>query len=178
MKRKYILGLLVLSLVAGNFWAQEKQKTDEKAGAVTAAAPATPAAPQPVHGFKLAPEDVERKNAMKFTTTSVERGKKIYVTQCAMCHGEKGDGKGEAVEEMKLNPPDFTKPEVLDKLTDGELFAIIGVGSEAMPGQGKRMTDTHKWNLVNYLRSLSGKVPEKSTGKEPEEGIILVPQKN
>lgn len=45
-----------------------------------------------------------------------------------------------------------------------------------MPGQGKRMTDNHKWNLVNFLRSLGGKVPEKATGKEPEENIILVPQ--
>jgi mono/diheme cytochrome c family protein len=174
MKAKYILGLLVLSLAAGNFWAQEKQKAEEKAGATTAAAPA---APQPVHGFKLTPEDAARKNAIKFTTNSVERGKKIYTTQCAMCHGEKGDGKGEAVEEMKLNPPDFTKPEVLGKRTDGDLFAILSGGSEAMPSQGTRMTDTHKWNLVNYLRALSGKAPERSTGKEPEENIILVPQK-
>jgi mono/diheme cytochrome c family protein len=175
MKAKYILGLLVLSLAAGNFWGQEKQKTEEKAGAATAAAPA---APQPVHGFKLTPEDSARKNPMKFTSTSVERGKKIYTTQCAMCHGEKGDGKGEVVEEMQLSAPDFTKPEVLGKRTDGDLFAIISAGSEAMPGQGSRMTDNHKWNLVNYLRELSGKVPERSTGKEPEENIILVPQKD
>jgi mono/diheme cytochrome c family protein len=174
MKAKYILGLLVLSLAAGNFWAQEQQKTEQKPAPGAAAAPA---APQPVHGFTLTPEDAARKNPVKFTTNSVERGKKIYTTQCAMCHGEKGDGKGEVVEEMHLSPPDFTKPEVLDKRTDGDLFAIISSGSEAMPGQGKRMTDTHKWNLVNYLRELSGKVPQRSTGNEPEENIILVPQK-
>jgi len=161
-------------LAAGNFWAQEKQKTEEKAGATTAA---TPAVQQPVHGFKVTPEDAGKKNPIKFTSNSVERGKKIYATQCAMCHGEKGDGKGEAVEEMHLSPPDFAKPEVLDKRTDGDVFAIISAGSELMPGQGKRLTDTHKWNLVNYLRMLSGKAPERSTGKEPEENIILVPQK-
>jgi hypothetical protein len=93
-----------------------------------------------------------------------------------MCHGETGDGKGEAVAEMKINPPDFTKPETLKDRTDGELFAIMGAGSEVMPGQGTRMTDIHKWNMVNFLRSVSGKVPEKATGKEPEENIILVPQ--
>jgi len=173
MKARYILGLLVLSLAAGNFWAQEQQKTEQKPAPGAAAAPA---APQPVHGFKLTPEDAAKKNPIKFTTNSVERGKKIYMTQCAMCHGEKGDGKGEAVGEMHLNPPDFTKPEVLDKRTEGDLFAIISSGDELMPGQGKRMTDTHKWNLVNYLRSLSGKVPQRSTGNEPEENIILVPQ--
>ena len=34
-----------------------------------------------------------------------------------------------------------------------------------------------KWDLVNYLRAVGGKVPEKSKGNEPEENVILVPQK-
>ena len=45
-----------------------------------------------------------------------------------------------------------------------------------MPGQAGRMTDPQRWNLVNYLRALSGKVPEKATGKELDETVILVPQ--
>jgi len=76
---------------------------------------------------------------------------------------------------MKLNLPDFTKPDSLKGRTDGELFAIIGAGRDPMPSQAGRLTDTHRWNLVNYLRALSGKVPEKATGKEPEENILLVP---
>jgi cytochrome c len=171
MRVKYLTGLLILALAAGNLWAQEtKTPSQEK----EAAAPG--AAPEAAHPGKITPEDAARKNPMKFNTLSVERGAKIFKTQCAMCHGEKGDGKGEMVEEMKLTVPDFTKPEALEKRTDGELFAIIGLGSEKMPGQGKRMTDNHKWNLVNYLRSLAGKMPERATGKEPEENVILVPQ--
>ncbi len=172
MKFRQIVGLLILCLLASFCWTQDKPKDDQKAPPPAAQeAPAPPA-----HGFKLTPEDAARKNPTKFTTVSVERGKKIYDTQCAMCHGPKGNGKGEVAEEMKLTTPDFTNPETLKKRTDGELYAIIGGGSEAMPGQGTRMSDTHKWNIVNYLRSLSGKTPEKATGKEPEEGIILVPQ--
>jgi len=173
MRSKCLAGLLVLGLAVVVAWAQEKPKSDAKASQSTAAAAQEPA---PVHGFKLTPEDTARKNPVKFTTLSTDRGKKIYDTQCAMCHGAKGDGKGDVVEEMKISPPDFTKPETLEKRTDGELFAIIGGGSETMPGQGTRMPDTRKWNLVNYVRELSGKHPEKPTGKEPEEGIILVPQ--
>jgi mono/diheme cytochrome c family protein len=93
-----------------------------------------------------------------------------------LCHGKNGDGKGEMVEEMKISPADFTKPETLKDRTDGELFAIIGVGKDPMPSQGSRMTDQQRWNLVNYLRALGGKVPAKSTGKESEENVILVPQ--
>ena len=172
MRAKNLLGLLVLGFVAGGVCAQEQKPPAEEKG-TTAAPPTAPGTP---HSFKVTPEEAARKNPIKYTTLSVERGAKLYRTQCAMCHGEKGDGKGEMVEEMKITPTDFTKPETLKDRSDGTIYAIIGAGSEVMPSQGTRMTDTHKWNLVNYLRSLSGKSPERATGKEPEENVILVPQ--
>lgn len=161
---------LVFLLVAGCIWAQEKKEQAPPPAATPTAAPLPPRV------FAISPQDRDRKNPVKFTQTSVDRGKKIYMTQCALCHGKNGDGKGEIVEEMKITPPDFTKPETLKNRTDGELFAIIGVGKEPMPAQTGRMTDQHRWNLVNFLRSVAGKTPEKSTGKEPEENVILVPQ--
>jgi mono/diheme cytochrome c family protein len=107
----------------------------------------------------------------------VDRGKKVYLTQCALCHGEKGDGKGDLATDMKLTLPDFTKPDALAKRTDGELFAIIETAKDPMPSQKGRMSEQQLWNLVNYLRALSGKVPAKSTAKESaDENVILVPQ--
>ena len=174
MKAKYLVGLIIFALSVTVFWAQEEKKPAQEAA--PGAAATTPAQPAGPHVFTISPEDAARKNPVKFTEVSVERGKKIYGTQCAMCHGEKGDGKGEIVQEMGIKPPDFTDSETLKKRTDGELFAIIGQGSSVMPSQGKRLSDTHRWQVVNYLRALSGAKPEKSTGKEPEENIILVPQ--
>lgn len=163
--------LLALVLVASCLWAQEKKETAPPADTVTAGTPGSP------HPGTISAEDRARKNPVKFTDTSVDHGKKIYGTQCALCHGAKGDGKGELAADMKLNLPDFTKADTLKSRTDGELFAIIGGWKDPMPSQAGRLTDTHRWNLVNYLRSVSGAVPEKSTGKEPEENIILVPVK-
>jgi len=162
--------LVFLLLVAGCLWAQEKKETAPPSNPSSAAAPSAP------HPATISDEDKARKNPVKFTEVSVSRGKKIFVTQCALCHGQTGDGKGELAADMKLNLPDLTKADTLKDRTDGELFAIIGVGKDPMPGQAGRMTDPQRWNLVNYLRSLSGKTPEKSTGKEPEENVILVPQ--
>lgn len=174
MLAKCLSGLLAICLAAGSFWAQEKPKPEEKKP--SGAAPAAPATAPLPHTYKISPEDAARKNPVKFSEVYVERGKKIFRTQCAMCHGANADGKGELAEEMKINPPDFTKPETLKDRTDGELFAIIGAGSDGMPGQGNRMAERQKWQIVNFLRAASGKVPEKATGKEPEENIILVPQ--
>ena len=169
MLSKILFVLLTIGFVAGTVWAQEEKKPEQTA-------PSPPAAAAPSHVVTITPEDVARKNPVKLTQISVERGKKIYASQCAMCHGAKGDGKGEMVEEMKINPPDFTKPATLKKRTDGEWFAIIGQGSEAMQGQGNRMSASHKWDLVNYLRSLGGAPVAKSAPNEPEENVILVPQ--
>ena len=162
--------LLVLVLAAGCLWAQEKKEPEPPSTATTAATPASP------HPATISAEDKARKNPVKFTEVSVQRGKRIYNTQCALCHGEKGDGKGELAEDMKLSLPDFTNADTLKDRTDGELFAIIGAGKDPMPGQAGRMTEPQRWNLVNYLRALSGKAPEKSSGKEPEENVITVPQ--
>jgi len=162
------LKTMILALVLGTscLWAQEKKETTP---------PAEPA-PTAAHPATVTAEDKARKNPIKFTEVSVARGKKIFGTQCALCHGDKGDGKGELAADMKLTVPNFTQPDTLKDRTDGEIFAIIGTGNNTMPAQGGRLTDDHRWNLVNYVRSLSGKVPEKATGKEPEENTITVPQ--
>jgi len=165
---------LALILATGCLWAQEEKKETPPPAGTTTTAPAP--APAPAHPAEISAEDKARKNPMKFTEVSVDRGKKIFGTQCALCHGDKGDGKGGLAVDMKLNMPDFTKPDTLKDRTDGELFTIIGTGRDPMPPQAGRMTDERRWNLVNYLRALSGHVPAKATGNEPEENVILVPQ--
>jgi len=173
LKAKALLAVLVFCLAGVIFLAQEKKEGEQGAGAPSSTA-TTPSSP---HDFAVSPEDAAKKNPMRFTEASVERGKKVFKTQCALCHGDKGDGKGDLATEMKLNLPDFTKPDSLAKRTDGELFAIIGSGKEPMPNQKGRMPDPQLWNLVNYLRALGGKVPAKSTAKESaDENVILVPQ--
>ncbi len=176
MKSKYPVAILAMVFAVTTYWAQEKKTEEEKPA--PASAPAAAQAPAPPHTFVITPEQAAKKNPLRYSEISVQRGKKIFATQCSMCHGEKGDGKGEMVEEMKINPPDFTKPETLSKRTDGELFTIIQSGSSTMPGQGERMREVHKWQVVNYLRSLSGKTPLKSTDEELQQDTVIVKEKN
>ena len=86
MLRKYGLGLSVLLMIVGVLMAQEAQKPEEKP------APAAQATPKGPHTYNLTAEDIARKNSVAFTENSVARGKKLYQSQCAMCHGEKADG--------------------------------------------------------------------------------------
>ena len=173
LKVKALWAVLALCMGVGAIWAQEKKEETQSSGASTS----TAATPSPAHEIVISPEDAAKKNPVRFTDASVDRGKKVYNTQCALCHGEKGDGKGDLAKEMTLSLPDFTKPDALAKRTDGELFVIVASGKDPMPSQKGRMSEPQLWNLVNYLRALGGKVPAKATAKEAaDEHIILVPQ--
>jgi len=158
-KLKILLAAVVILMVEGSLLPQGKKNEPQSASASSSqAAPAS--AP---HQYVVSPEDAAKKNPVGFTEASAARGKKLFKTQCALCHGEKGDGKGDLAKEMKLTLPDFTQPNSLSKRTDGGLFAIVATGKEPMPGEKGRMPEPQVWDLVNYLRALSGKVPSKAT---------------
>jgi mono/diheme cytochrome c family protein len=147
-RRAAVLGLFLLLVSAG--FPQEKQPPKEN---LPTQAPANLVVP---------PEEAKRENPVKPTETSLAEGKKLYGYQCAMCHGEKGDGKGDMVEPMKLTLKDYTKPDSLKDLSDGALFYILEKGKGKMPSQEGRMNTTQKWNLVNYIRSFAKKAGEAS----------------
>jgi mono/diheme cytochrome c family protein len=106
--------------------------------------------------YKITAQDAHRQNPVKPTPESLAKGKKTYEIDCAMCHGENGDGKGDLAADIK-NIADFTAPDTLKNLTDGELFYIIRKGKGDMPPEGDRAKNDDVWNLVNYIRSLKKK---------------------
>lgn len=108
---------------------------------------------------ELPPEIVNMKNPVAPSAASIATGEKLFATDCAMCHGLAGDGKGELAESAKLSPPDFRDEAAMKKFTDGELFYIVTNGRGAMPGEGKRATPNQVWNLVNFVRSFAQKKP-------------------
>ena len=96
-----------------------------------------------------------RRNPQPASPESISNGKMVFSSQCTMCHGTKGDGQGDLVSRLKLTIPDFTDPGHQGSRTDGELFYILTHGHGRMRGEGDRLSDEIKWNLVNYIRSLS-----------------------
>jgi len=100
-------------------------------------------------------EAAHQANPVKPTPESLAQGKKYYGYDCAMCHGNNGDGKGDVAISEKFKIGDFTDPATLKGRTDGELFYIIKNGQGQMPPEGDRVKPTELWNMVNYIRSLS-----------------------
>ncbi len=118
-------------------------------------------------GYAIPEKDAQMSNPVKPTEGSIAAGGKFYSSQCAMCHGKEGDGKGDLAEQMGLKMPDYRKPESLAKFTDGELFYILTNGMGKMPAEGDRTPDEKKWNVINYLRSLSRQKEGGTEGAKP-----------
>ncbi len=90
------------------------------------------------------------------TAEQMEKAKKLYGYDCAMCHGETGNGKGD-LEEYAGKVKDFTDPASLKDFTDEQLFTLIKNGKGDMPPEGKRAKDEDLKALVAYVRSQSKK---------------------
>jgi mono/diheme cytochrome c family protein len=139
MKLFLVCAFLLLPLQAPT---QEPTKPAD----ATPAAESTPSAPAP----KLV-------NPVKPTPDSLALGKKVYTSDCAMCHGKDGAGVGELAVTMKLNLRDYRDPASLKDMADGEIYSIIANGKGQMTGEAGRMKPGQIWNVVNYVRSLSKK---------------------
>jgi mono/diheme cytochrome c family protein len=94
-----------------------------------------------------------KKNPVAPTQASVAAGQKIYSKTCMMCHGKSGDADGPAVIELNIHPAKLSDPQLTSE-SDGALFWKITTGKKPMPSYGKRISETDRWHLVNYIRTL------------------------
>ncbi len=92
-------------------------------------------------------------NPIAPTQDSISAGQKIYSKTCMMCHGKSGDADGPAVIELNIHPARLSNPQ-LHTESDGSLFWKITTGKKPMPAYGKRLSETDRWNLINYVRTL------------------------
>jgi mono/diheme cytochrome c family protein len=108
----------------------------------------------PFTAVAAAPQDAATK--VKVTSESQAKAKKLYAIDCALCHGETGDGKTDIAKDMQLTLTDWTDPTSLANRPDQELFKIIRDGKGKMPAEdASRAKDDEIWNLIVYIRGLS-----------------------
>jgi len=86
---------------------------------------------------------------------SLERGAKLYATNCASCHGDGGMGDGPAA--AALNPVPAPVAHTSQMMADDYLFWRISEGgtpfSTSMP-PWKTLDEQSRWDVINYIRAL------------------------
>jgi mono/diheme cytochrome c family protein len=96
------------------------------------------------------------------TPSLLELGRTTYAKECIACHGELGNGEGEAAYLLYPRPRDFTRGEyrlvsTWDRVpTDEDLFRTIsrGMPGSAMPSWS-HLPERTRWGLVHYVKTFS-----------------------
>lgn len=96
----------------------------------------------------------EIKNPLSGDKTSLAEGKKLYTTNCAPCHGEKGRGDGPAAQALTPKPADHSSG-VVQSESDGSLFWKLSEGRNPMPAYKAILNEHQRWEVVNYIRTLA-----------------------
>ena len=92
-------------------------------------------------------------NPIAGNASSVAEGKKIYVSMCVICHGEKGKGNGAAGVTLTPRPANFLAINVRHE-SDGNIFWKLSEGNPPMASYKTLLSETQRWQLVNYIRQL------------------------
>jgi mono/diheme cytochrome c family protein len=95
-------------------------------------------------------------NPVKPTPESQAKAKSLYQIDCALCHGDNGNGKTDLAKSMGLTIGDWTDAKTLADQSDQQLFDIIRKGKDKMPPEvAARAKDDVVWNLIVYIRSFA-----------------------
>ncbi len=90
-----------------------------------------------------------------FTTEAIDRGARLYASNCAACHGPSGRGDGAAGRALPIRPADLT--EHASRHAAGDLFWWIahGIPGTPMPAFAPAMGESDIWRVIQFLRVLA-----------------------
>jgi mono/diheme cytochrome c family protein len=98
-------------------------------------------------------------NPVPASASAIAEGKLIFHKHCEGCHGVNGDGTGDRAQELSVMPTDFTDAGAMRHLSDGELFWKITHGRRPMPSFKDKLTETERWQVVDYIRTFAKQSP-------------------
>ena len=87
----------------------------------------------------------------------IERGQRLFNTNCSMCHGRAADGTSfvaQKFEENGAKPPPSLLRESVRQSPDGALFWTITNGTGNMPSFKNLLTPMERWTIITYVRTL------------------------
>jgi len=101
----------------------------------------------------------EQANPIPPNAESVAAGQGLFTAKCAPCHGETGLGDGPIGVALNPRPADLRQHAIPGIHTDSQLFEWItnGFPGSQMPAFKSTLSDTDRWNLVNFIRTLAPK---------------------
>ena len=93
----------------------------------------------------------ELRNPYRPTPVTLEEGKALFVTYCAVCHGPQGKGDGPI--SSKIPPPPSYVSDRLMQFQPGRVFHVITLGTNKMPSYAAQLSADERWKIVTYVHT-------------------------
>lgn len=84
--------------------------------------------------------------------SSAARGKTVYESNCARCHG--GDGRGHTAMAETVNPPDLTDAAWQSRRSTSRMVSSVSNGRGDMPAFKRKLSARDIASAVAYVRTL------------------------
>ena len=97
------------------------------------------------------------KNPITDKAASASRGEKLFVNNCAKCHGLSGNGYGTVAHSFTTWPRQLWVWNNTGEETDGYLFWFITNGRSDMPPFGLILSENNRWDLINYIKTIKNR---------------------
>ena len=105
--------------------------------------------PNTTEGYEMAKANL--KSPLDTTQVDLARAEQLYTIYCAICHGDKGDGKGNLVKREKfLGVPNYKDREI----TEGSIFHVVTYGLNSMGSHANQLSQEERWQVTHYVLKL------------------------
>jgi mono/diheme cytochrome c family protein len=91
----------------------------------------------------------ELRNPYRPTAQTLDEGKALFETYCAVCHGAQGRGDGPI--SAKIPPPPSYVSDRLMQFPPGRFFHVITLGTGKMPSYASQLSADERWKIVTYV---------------------------
>ena len=107
------------------------------------------------HGRSTAPPEARLlKSPLARSDEQAAAGQPLYQGFCARCHGADGKSRTAAAAKLLFRPTNLTEY-LMESMRDGEIYWVIGSGiPPSMPAFGAHLSETQRWQIVQYVRTL------------------------
>ncbi len=95
----------------------------------------------------------ELKNPYEVNEENLAVGNQLYTIYCAVCHGDKGDGKGILVQREKfLGVPSYADPG--RTIVPGGIYHVETYGLNAMGSYASQTDEKERWQIAMHVMDL------------------------
>lgn len=93
-------------------------------------------------------------DSMAITPVAMKEAERLYLVNCAICHGTALDGNGPlfASGAYPVAPKNLTAPDA-KAFTDGHYYFVMTFGKGMMGSYASQLTSIQRWWVIKYIRS-------------------------